>query len=34
MGMFGAEQMMMQVSDPLSAGNGHIQIFYAILDVH
>jgi hypothetical protein len=34
MGMLGAQQVMMQVSDPLSAGNRHIQIFYAILDVH
>jgi hypothetical protein len=33
MGMLGTQDMMMQVSDPLSAGNRHIQIFYAILDV-
>ena len=33
MGMLGAQEVMMQVSDPLSAGNRHIQIFYAILDV-
>jgi hypothetical protein len=34
MGMLGAQEVMMQVSYPLSAGNRHIQIFYAILDVH
>ena len=33
MGMLGAQEVMMQVSYPLSAGNRHIQIFYAILDV-
>jgi hypothetical protein len=34
MGMLGAQEVMMQVSYPLPAGNRHIQIFYAILDVH
>src|SRR5258705_1433864 len=34
MGMLGAQEVMMQVSDPLPAGNRHIQIFYAILEVH
>jgi hypothetical protein len=34
MGMLGAQQVMVQVSYPLSARNRHIQIFYAILDVH
>ena len=33
MGMLRAQEVMMQVSYPLSAGNRHIQIFYAILDV-
>src|SRR5260370_42220015 len=33
MGMLGAQEVMMQVSDPLPAGNRHIQIFYAILEV-
>ena len=33
MGMLGAQEVMMQVGYPLSAGNRHIQIFYAILDV-
>jgi hypothetical protein len=34
MGMLGAQKVMVQVGYPLSAGNRHIQIFYAILDVH
>jgi anti-sigma regulatory factor (Ser/Thr protein kinase) len=34
MGMLGAQQVMVQVSYPLSARNRHIQIFYAILDMH
>lgn len=33
MGILGAQEVMMQVSDPLPAGNRHIQIFYAILEV-
>ena len=33
MGMLGAQKVMMQVGYPLSAGNRHIQIFYAILNV-
>ncbi len=34
MGRLGAQEVTMQVSDPLSAGNRHIQIFYAVVDVH
>lgn len=33
MGMLRTQDVMMQVSDPLSAGDRHIQIFYSILDV-
>ena len=33
-GMLRTQEVMMQVRYPLSAGNRHIQIFYAILDVH
>ena len=31
--MLGTQDVMMQVSYPLSAGNRHIQIVYTILDV-
>ena len=33
MGMLRTQEMMMQVSYPLSAGIGHIQIFQTVLDV-
>ena len=33
MGMLRTQEVMMQVSYPLPAGNRHIQIFYSILDV-
>ena len=33
MGMLRTQEVMMQVSYPLSATNRHIQIFYAIFDV-
>jgi hypothetical protein len=28
------QDMMMEVSYPLSAGNRHIQIFYSVFEVH
>src|SRR5450759_1283826 len=31
--MLGTQDVMMQVSDPLPAGNRHIEIFYSILDM-